>query len=309
MKLQAYTAWQLYEQEEKEPPLTIGDPILDQLLNGGLRQGIIEISGEAGSGKSSLGMQLLFQCCLRCEDGGLNAKAIYLSTEGPVNQGRFDQLHSAYRQRFPDIDFGERIMLKDVKAEIEQKKSLFQLLPVEVQRNNVKLVVLDSISTFYRPQTDYISRAKEMNATCQHLRRLSLDSAMKVVLINQVTDVFGDDALFMASSFGSVLSSNRKVKPALGLAWSNIISSRIMLAKNTVTRQNSLDPDALAHSITTRQMHSVFSPHTPSAWANFEISDAGISGVTRGKVRRDSLRRDDPTATVKREVKQEQKQE
>jgi len=314
MKLQAYTAWQLFEQEEKEPLLTLGDTILDKLLNGGLRQGIIEISGEAGTGKSSLGMQLCFQCCLPCADGGLDAKAIYLSTEGRVNQGRFNQLYSSYSTRFPNVNFGERILFQDVLAEVTQKHSLFQLLPAEAQHNNVKLVVLDSISTFYRPQTDYIARAKEMNSTCQHLRRLSLDAQMKVVLINQVTDVFADDALFMASSFGSVLSSGRKVKPALGLAWSNIIGSRIMLAKTTATRHSASDPNALAHSITTRQMHVVFSPQMPSAWANFEIGDGGIRGVEQETVRRQSLqspsrREKESSVKVKREVKKAVKQE
>ena len=142
-----------------------------------------------------------------------------------------------------------------------------------------------------------------MNATCQHLRRLSLETAMKVVLINQVTDVFPDDALFMASSFGSVLSSGRKVKPALGLAWSNIISSRLMLSKQTATR---LLPDAPGHSdsITTRQMHVVFSPHMASAWANFEIRDEGISGVHQEQVRRASLRRERKSKVKKEEEEQ-----
>eukprot|EP01083_Nonionella_stella_P056027 147736_1 len=280
--MQPCTGWEMYELELKQPLLQAGDPLIDNLLDGGLRKGITEISGEAGSGKSSFGMQLLFQCCLRIRDGGLNAKAVYISTEGAVHHGRYNQLHEYYSQKYSNIDFGSRILMMDVQAESVQQKSLFDLLPKQAELNNVKLIVLDSIATFYRTKTNYIQRAKEMNKTCHHLTKLSHQHNMIVVLINQVTDVFPSDSLFI----DSVLSLNRKVKPSLGLAWTNIIDTRIMLAKHIASRDiRCVDKESNetyfkgSTSQVMRQLHVIFSPYLEKQWINFEINDRGIQGV------------------------------
>ena len=285
--LRVDSGWQLYETELQEPSLHVGDPLIDNILNDGLRKGIIEISGEAGSGKTSLGMQLLFQCCLRIRDGGLNAKAVYLSTEGQAHQGRYNQLNNYYSAQYPDIDFGSNILMLDVRQEMSQTMSLFNLLPKQAQLNNVKLIVLDSIATFYRLKTDYIQRAKEMHKTCQHLRKLSFNHNMIVVLINQISDVFPNDVLYLqASSVGYIKSSGREIKPSLGLAWSNIINTRIMLSKQSVsTNVTEYDEDAKENYSKKsdirvyRTLHVVFSPYISSGWTNFEINDDGIYGV------------------------------
>ena len=39
----------------------MGDPYLDAPLKGGLREGITEVAGEAGSGKTQFAMQMLLQ--------------------------------------------------------------------------------------------------------------------------------------------------------------------------------------------------------------------------------------------------------
>eukprot|EP01084_Bolivina_argentea_P245656 411217_1 len=287
LQVEALTGWQLYQEELNEPLLKFGDELIDKQFNGGLRKGITEISGEAGTGKTSFGMQLLFQCCLKTENGGLNAKAIYLSTEGTPPKGRYNQLLNYYKSKYANIDFGNQILMLDVQKLIFQEQSLFALLPKQVELNNVKLIVLDSIATFYRLKTNYIHRAKEMNKTCQHLRKLSYQYNMIVVLINQVTDVFPNDILFNASSFGSIKSSNRKVKPSLGLAWSNIINTRIMLARNTVCYDIKETDHAnetylkQTNSKIIRQIHIIFSPYLAKQWINFEINQNGIKGLTQ----------------------------
>ena len=286
MRMQAFSGWQLFQQELQEPTLKVGDPIIDKILHGGFRKGIIEISGESGSGKTSIGMQLLFQCCLNPEDGGLGAKAVYLSTEGRPDQGRYAQLLKQYGSKYGSIPFGERILMQNVHKLVFQTKSLFKLLPDQARLNNVKLIVLDSIATFYRSKTDFIQRAKEMNKTCQHLRRLSFEHNLIVVLINQISDVFPDDIQFRASHYGSVLSSQRRVKPALGLAWSNVVNLRIMLSRSTATHDIvGCDEEGkerylrATDSAITRTLNIVFSPYMSRQWVNFEITDGGIKGI------------------------------
>jgi len=62
--------------------LSLGCPIIDQLFKGGLpRRGIIEITGEAGSGKSNFCLQACLQTQLKEQNGGWNGGALYISTE------------------------------------------------------------------------------------------------------------------------------------------------------------------------------------------------------------------------------------
>lgn len=57
------TALDLWKKEKDEPLLKTGSKDMDDALDGGLRKGIIEISGEAGSGKSQIVMQFVLQVC------------------------------------------------------------------------------------------------------------------------------------------------------------------------------------------------------------------------------------------------------
>jgi len=61
-------------QLDSVPPtkLSLGCPILDTLFGGGIpvNAGIVEVVGEAGSGKSQFLMQLMLQSLLPVEYGG-----------------------------------------------------------------------------------------------------------------------------------------------------------------------------------------------------------------------------------------------
>lgn len=54
--------------------LSVGCPLLDELLRGGLPAcGVIELSGESGAGKTQLALQLCLSVQLPVEHGGLGA--------------------------------------------------------------------------------------------------------------------------------------------------------------------------------------------------------------------------------------------
>lgn len=57
----------------KHPKLSIGCPILDECFRGGLLlPGVNEVSGESGSGKTQIALQLCLTAQLSEENGGLN---------------------------------------------------------------------------------------------------------------------------------------------------------------------------------------------------------------------------------------------
>lgn len=68
-------------------------PSIDNLLCGGIRiDGLTEISGEAGSGKSQLAMHLCLVAQFPQNLGGLQKKSLYIYTEGDLKTKRVLQM-------------------------------------------------------------------------------------------------------------------------------------------------------------------------------------------------------------------------
>src|SRR5690606_12201733 len=120
------SSFELFQKRQKTGSiLSTGCVKLDKLLNGGFRTNqITEISGEAGSAKTQLCLQLCVQVQLPIELGGLNGKAIYVSTEGAPPQKRLFEIVQNYVKK-----------LNDIKKEQEEKKLFYaytQKLPKTV---------------------------------------------------------------------------------------------------------------------------------------------------------------------------------
>ena len=78
--------------------LTWGDAQLDARLGGGLARdsGVVEICGQAGSGKTQLACQLAVQSVLPLARGGFGGSAAYISAgEGPLPAQRLAELAGA----------------------------------------------------------------------------------------------------------------------------------------------------------------------------------------------------------------------
>jgi DNA-repair protein XRCC3 len=97
------SAWKLYESYEgRGHILSTGDAILDATLGGGiLTNGITEIAGEAGVGKTQLCLTLALQAYLDTENGGMESGAMYLNCgEGQFPDRRLEQLASTYASKY-----------------------------------------------------------------------------------------------------------------------------------------------------------------------------------------------------------------
>lgn len=196
------------------------DPVIDGLLGGGIRTGYItELTGEAGAGKTQFLLALLLAVQLP-PPHGTGRNALYISTEASLSTRRLAQMLKSNPVLTSDsIPISERPSLDNIIStttpDLEsQEHILTYQVPVEVERRNVGLIVLDSVAANYRAEFDRSVRndsgasgaageggrsvSQNMGARSAELVRLGMllrDLARKhdiaVVVSNQVADRFG----------------------------------------------------------------------------------------------------------------------
>ena len=161
---------------------------------------------------------------------------------------------------------GDRIhYIHCLDLEAQEHIVTFQL-PVILSRHSIGLVILDSITANYRaefdipnvPQsrsaraTQMAQRSKALRKLAGKLKDLAIERNVAVLAVNQVTDNFRTlsqavgvstpedqsllaldyQALWFDGSIDEFGIGDGMKKPALGLVWTNLITSRIMLARD-----------------------------------------------------------------------------
>lgn len=170
------SAWDIVCDASVSPVLSTGCEGLDYLLGGGFRKGITELCGEAGVGKTQLALQLLLQVQLPVQEGGLQGNAFFLSTEGEVPIVRLSQMQDFFKLKHPwaqSFDFLQHVFLARVQTVDEQEEVVMKRLPLLLARQNVKLVVIDSIAALLRVEfsaDESIERAEHMFTLAAQLK-------------------------------------------------------------------------------------------------------------------------------------------
>ncbi|KAL5342358.1 P-loop containing nucleoside triphosphate hydrolase protein [Aspergillus crustosus] len=176
------------------------DATLDNLLKGGIPTGYVtEVTGESGSGKTQFLLNLLLAVQLP-PPRGASKGAIYISTEAPLATNRLSQLIESHpslsslpRDHAPSL---ERILSINAMDLESQDHILNYQLPVAIERYNVGLVVIDSITSNYRAEhTSHdlfglSTRSGELAKIGQMLRNLAASEDIAIVVANQVSDRF-----------------------------------------------------------------------------------------------------------------------
>ncbi|RAQ53580.1 DNA repair protein (Rad57) [Aspergillus flavus] len=211
-----------------DPPITLGpttkldlsqwsaistlDTALDELLGGGIPTGYVtEVTGESGSGKTQFLLSLLLAVQLPSPKG-LGKNAVYISTEAPLSTPRLSQLIDSNpylstlpQDRAPTLENILSINAMDLES---QDHILNYQLPVAIQRYNVGLVVIDSITSNYRAEhtshniLGLSTRSGELTKLGQMLRNLAVQEDIAIVVANQVSDRF--DAMDNPSVFSRI---------------------------------------------------------------------------------------------------------
>ncbi|XP_032228667.2 DNA repair protein XRCC3 isoform X1 [Nematostella vectensis] len=262
--------------------VSVGCPVLDKVLKGGLLcHGITEITGESASGKTQLCLQLCLSVQLPKVRGGLEGGALYISTEDVFPSKRLHQLIPNFLQALPtqvaaQLKLGDNIFIEHASDVDELKDIIYTRLPILLSQRKVQLVVIDSVTALFRVEFglgEMSYRGKVLRSFGAQLHKLSHDYQVAVVCVNQVSDVVN----------GSNTDRLHKVIPALGLAWSSMVTVRLMLSRteeyvHSTTRI--ADKQTLAPGkVVKRLLSVVFAPHLPSKSWPFVVQEDGVHGI------------------------------
>jgi DNA repair protein RadA len=230
--------------------ITTGSKALDELLGGGIEtKTITEFYGEYGSGKTQICHQLSVNVQLPPERGGLSGRAVYIDTEGTFRWERIEAMARALGLN-PDVAMDNIYYIRAYNSDHQMSivEELFSFVP----KNNVKLVVIDSVTSHFRaeyPGREHLAeRQQKLNAHLHQLLRLAEAYNIAVVVTNQVMarpDVFYGDPTVAVG--GHVLAHVPGVRVHLKKARGNKRIARVVDA-----------------------------PHLPEGEAVFAITEEGI---------------------------------
>ncbi len=223
---------------------------LNKIIGGGVEtQGITEVYGEFGSGKSQIAHQLCVSVQLPPEQGGLGGKAVYIDTENTFRPERISQMATAAGADPQQILDGIYV----ARAHTTDHQMLLAEKAAEIAKNDgVKLLVIDSLTALFR--TEYCGRGalaerqQKLGRHIAELHKLAEMNDLAVFVTNQVQsrpDVFFGDP----------------TRPVGGHVLGHAVTARVYLRKSKAN---------------TRTAHLVDHPGLPPESATFQIAEAGI---------------------------------
>ncbi|XP_034247672.1 DNA repair protein XRCC3 [Thrips palmi] len=248
---------------EKWKRLSTGCHILDHALGGGFpARGITELAGESGCGKTQLCLQLCLGVQYSQSQGGFNSGAVYICTEDSFPTNRLQQLFHTYSRRRGVCgsakNFGDNIFIEHIADAAGMRQCVLGRLPKLMTSQRVGLIVIDSVAGIFRSSyenNEIRNRAEDMRVVAGQLHKIAAEYGVCIICVNQVTASDGPERCI----------------PALGLAWSNLVTTRIQLH---LMEPNGID--GAPH----RSLQVVFAPDLPEATVPYTVSEAGVFGLS-----------------------------
>ena len=244
------TAATLYTERLGLERVTTGSDNLDELFGGGIETGsITELFGEYRTGKTQIAHQLCVTVQLPREQGGLEANAAYIDTEGTFRPERIVEIAERFgldpQKTLQNITVG-RAYTSDHQVNLARDVSAI------ARDKNIRLVVVDSLTSHFR--AEYIgrgtlaSRQQNLNQHIHFLLKLAEMHHVAIVVTNQVMArpdfFFGDPTA-----------------PIGGHIVAHSCTTRVYLRKSKQTK---------------RVARIVDSPNLPEGEAVFIVSEKGL---------------------------------
>ncbi|XP_065660651.1 DNA repair protein XRCC3 isoform X2 [Hydra vulgaris] len=277
LKSSIKTAYSIHTNEEyKHHKLSTGCELVDQCLHGGIIfPGVTEICGESASGKT----QLCLQICLNALISDSYSSVLYICTEDAFPMKRLQQMSEIIIKKIPfaaPTILTDRIFIEHT-AELDD---LWTLLNIKVDlllsNQKIKLIVLDSVAALFRAEYDasnMINRSQMLAKFGLKLHHISHKYKICFVVVNQVSDDF--NSLKSVDAFGS-----KKVVPALGLTWSYMVSTRILLSRTDLTctmfQNNQAGKEQKSCDSVVRSLKVLHAPHLPQVICHFIVDEEGV---------------------------------
>lgn len=140
---------------------------------------IVHIYGEAGTGKTTLALQLAIKTCAEKEN------ILWIEAEGKY-QAFLQQVKRMVLPEFFD-EITPRLLIwkiRSFKGLIYTTNRIDSLID---RAKNVKLVVIDSITYLYRSEWENYYTTQKINELLAQLSRIAFRKKITIILINQVT--------------------------------------------------------------------------------------------------------------------------
>ncbi|KAM5539255.1 hypothetical protein V8D89_007128 [Ganoderma adspersum] len=253
--------------------LLVGLPDVDALLGGFSPPHVVELSGDPGSGKTALALQVTLRHLANAGDSSV----LWVDSGGEFSPERvallLEQLGGPY-----SATALERLQVSlafDIEAVHEVLEELRQSLTV-VQRDGgqgTRCIVIDSITSLLGPMLTATSSQGHATMTTfmRQLRALAELFSLTIIVINSSTSLGqrnpkprNPDAVFEI-----------KRKPALGPSFTFLTDATLWLSKRRPDRDDRVDDGSTLHTVEVFRSRITRS----KTWARFKIKDGLIVGA------------------------------
>ncbi|XP_018349611.1 PREDICTED: DNA repair protein XRCC3-like isoform X3 [Trachymyrmex septentrionalis] len=233
----------------KDRFLTTGCSRLDAKLGGGIPcRGITQLYGAAGTGKTQLALQLCLTVQLPITTGGLGAETTFPSKrlQQLLTKSEIAKTHSVN---------GDVILVGHIATSEELVLCLQRRVPVLMNTRKIGLLIIDSIAAPYRVEdwNDEL-QCRTKRSIGRQLHKLCKNDDLCVICINQVSAVIDGHRL---------ISEGANEQPALGLAWSSMITTSIYFYRR----------------LSSRYACVMLASHLPRITFQFEVEESGVKAT------------------------------
>ena len=261
---------QLLIQQSELAHISLNDPIMDGVLGHQFfGKGIVDVVGEASSGKTQFCLQIALNAITPIAFGGSGKGAIYVSTEGEFPVKRWEQMVSYRTQKIentfvnqqPPSEPQSSNFLKDCPSLLldqliiervpghEQMDVFMNRLRALIRLKNVGVVIIDSITSLLKDLPS-VGTTKEFKDSLLYkwsssLQETSDDCGVAVLTTSHVVDLFEENpgspkyvdpksSLGLFKRHSSFSTSGKMVLPSLGMRWSELVNTRIALRRTAM---------------------------------------------------------------------------
>jgi RecA/RadA recombinase len=288
------TAQEIYDKVHDEKSLRTGCAKLDEFLGSSrscITNGILELCGEAGTGKTLLCLSISVQEAksLISNDGN-SSNILYITTE---SQSIVERLAQLARLNTADEDAAAAVLKRILVKQLDHQSEigpLMNLIENSIKFQSYSMIIIDSVTSLFQEQlvtsnislvnvhllskVDYSARATQLFELSSRLKQLNSKYNITILVVNQVTSVIKHDLDVVRGQVDSISDS---LKPALGLAWEQCVTTRIMLSnprkKYIISRENM---ESGVISVAEKTLTIQHSPCFPSKSISYAIQEAGI---------------------------------
>lgn len=196
--------------QQNRPKLSFGTDDFDKIIGKAINSpGIVEIYGPNMSGKTTMAFVILIEFLRKYP----SLNALYVKSKPNFSLKRLQQICTAKYDSMLLVDVQKRLILRN-NSNKKFRVEVFEKIQKFVENFPVGLIIIDSIASNFRNyewQRDYVHDLYKISNILNNVCR---NKMIPIICINEVKT-------FNQSHNHSVM------RPCLGLAWSNSISTRI----------------------------------------------------------------------------------